>query len=328
MKIFKLIFVVILFLNFAPVPKAEAVCYNIVPAWDNGFCSLPPGSWGQYNASDRGIRYENYPPPDYITATCPYVQSGYTCTRFAGSGGFCGGWNGYQCTRNNFSAIQSGAFTLIGRNLPNTVTTYNVQLIFEKPSPFIYFYNAPDGAVEISLDSQLDSYAPLPAFNDEQGWELVAKDSKLTLDGKPVDHVFYELALNKISLSRNGRNFASKEEVIMYLNDSDFLTKLGFSQTEKDNSLGYLVPEIEAAADSEYYYLTVLDAQSVAETGTLTVSPIPDKIVRQYFAVYPTDVPVATTGDFVFPEVELIEGFIVKETGEFLINPSMFVFFK
>lgn len=330
MKILKILLVVVLFLNLTPVPQAQARCSSVIPAWNNSFCTAPAGSWGTcYEDRGRGLpRAYSCPPPDYVLATCPYVQSGYTCTKVGGSTcGPGGGWNSYSCTRNNYSAIQSGAFTLIGRNLPNTVQTYNVQLTWDKPSPFIYFYNAPEGEIDVTLDSQLDSFAPLPAFNQKSGWDLTVKDSVLWLDGTPVDHVFYELALNQIELTRNGRNFASKAEVISYLQDSDFLTKLGFSQNEKANSLGYLIPKIEET-DSAYYYLTILEAESIADTSTLNVTPAPDKIVRQYFAVYPTAVPVTTNGEFVFPAVEKVEGFTVKETGEFLINSSMFVFFK
>jgi hypothetical protein len=239
-----------------------------------------------------------------------------------------GGWSGYSCTKNNFTATQSGAFTLIGQSVANTVQTYNVQTWWEKPSPFIYLYNAPEGDISVTLDSQLDSYAPLPAFNQDNGWNLSVEDSVLSLNGEEVDHLFYELALNKISLTRNGRNFDSKEGLIEYLRDSDFLSRLGFSEKEKENSLGYIIPEIEESQDSAYYYLTVLEDTSIAEVSTLSVNPVPDKVIRQHFAVYPSAVPVATIGDFVFPAVEEVEGFTVKETGELLINSDMFVFFK
>ncbi len=324
MKIFKLLVLTFFFLNLASAPAAEAVCMNVVPTWDTGFCTAPAGTWGGY--TERGRTY-NYPPPDYVTATCPYAQSGYTCTKFSGFGQ-CGGWNGYTCTRNNYSATQSGSFTLIGNVAANSVQTYITQAWFDTPSPFIYFYNAPEGDMTVRLDSDLDSFTPLPSFNQELGWDLTVEDSVVSLEESQIDHLFYELALNKISLSRNGRNFDSKAEVISYLRDSDFLTKLGFSSQEKKNSLEYLIPKIEEAADSGYYYLTVLEPESVAETSVLTVTPQPNKIDRKYFAVYPTAVPVHTTGDFVFPAVEEVDGFTVKETGEFLINSGMFVFFK
>lgn len=330
MKIFKFLVLAFFFLNLIPAPTAEAVCLNVVPAWDNAWCSAPPGYWG---SGYEGAMVDYVPAPAYVTATCPYVQSGYTCTKYSTSAySLCSTgsspWNGYTCTKNNFSATQSDAFTLVGYNAPNTVTTYSIQVFWEKPSPFIYFYNAPEGEIDVTVDSQLDSFAPLPAFNQDNGWDLTVKDSVLSLDGTEVDHVFYELALNKIALTRNGRNFASKDEVIEYLTDSDFLTRLGFSEQEKNNSLNYLIPKIEEASDNEYYYLTVLEEDSIAESSNLTVTPTPDKIDRKYFAVYPSSVPVTTTGDFVFPEVEEVKGFTVKETGEFLINSSMFVFFK
>ena len=329
MKIIKPLVLVLLFLNLTPAPQAEAVCNNVVPEWNNTWCSVPLGYWGSY--FDKGMKYT--PAPEYVTATCPHVQAGYTCTKFTAQtwAGHCGtGYsplNGYTCTKNNFSALQSGEFTLIGKNFPHTLTSYSIHVYWEKPSPFIYLYNAPEGEIDVTLDSQLDSYLPLPAFNQENGWDVTVKDSEISLDGTAVDHLFYELALNQIELTRTGRNFESKADVIAYLQDSDFLSLLGFSPTEKANSLGYLIPKIEET-DSEYYYLNVLEEESIEESGTLNVTPTPDTIIRQYFAVYPTAAPVATIGDFVFPAVEEVEGFTVKETGEFLINSSMFVFFK
>jgi hypothetical protein len=212
--------------------------------------------------------------------------------------------------------------------LTSNVTPYTGYWVFEQPSPFIYFHNAPAGEIMVALDSDIDSFLPAPVFNHENGWKLNAKDSIVFLNGSKIDHLFYELALKKISLSRNGRNFSSKAEVMAYLKNSDFLTTLGFTAEEKNNSLGYLLPKIQAAADTEYYYLTVLDTASIAETSTLNVTPTPNRIDRQYFAVYQTGVPVHTEGDFVFPKIEPEAGFTVKETGEFLINSGMFVFFK
>jgi len=238
-----------------------------------------------------------------------------------------------ECTKSSttYSAFKNSAYSLTGtadNEILTQITMSQVPGWEDTTSPFLYFHNAPAGTICVTLSSPLDTYFPKPAFNQKNGWNVESRESGIFLNDTKVNHLFYELAFKKIDMSRNGRNFSSKAEVIAYLNDSDFLTKLGFSEEEKNNSLGYLIPEIEKASDAEYYYLTILDAESIANISTLNITPKPNRIDRQYFAVYPTSVPVHTEGDFVFPKTEKENGFTVKETGEFLIKPSMFVFFE
>jgi hypothetical protein len=291
--------------------------------------------------------------PDYYNATtCSLKQNGYSCaprTAFyrylylispqliENTSPWC--WSAWGCsvqynscskTVDVYSASKNNEFTLTGTRTPtlNTVNIFVSMFELSKPSPFIYLRNAPNGPVSVSLSSALDSYSPKPFFNKEMGWDLNVDNSAISLNGIEVDHLFYELALKKIEMTRNGRNFISKDKVIAFLNDSDFLTKLGFNEEEKRNSLGYLIPKILEASDTEFYYLTVLDSESIANVSTLNITPKPDRIDRLYFAVYPTNVPVRTDSDFVFPKTEKEDGFTVKETGEFLIDSGMFVFFK
>ena len=200
---------------------------------------------------------------------------------------------------------------------------------FDRPSPFVYLYSAPEGEISVTLDSELDSFSPKPAFTASNSWEVDSSNGELSVAGKSADHLFYELALNKIELSRNGRNFTSKAELTSFLKDSDFLSKLGFSEAEINNSLEYLLPQIEITADMPYYYLTVLDEEAIAKVSTITVTPEPSTVLRQYFAVYPTMTPVQASGEFTFASPkETASGFVVKETGELLLDGTVFVTFK
>ena len=100
-------------------------------------------------------------------------------------------------------------------------------------SPFVYLHNPPNGTISLSLTSPLGKYLPEPAFNQENGWLVHAANGKISVDGNEQKYLFYELAVHKILLSRNGKNFTSKDEVKSYLLQSDFLSKMGFSEAEK-----------------------------------------------------------------------------------------------
>lgn len=276
--------------------------------------------------------------PFVVTPECAaaisYINAGYTCYYQTKTSGGVYDYFQTTCTRAipvSYGATRLSDFSLQGYTAGGGATRAVPwsRSAWDKPSPFIYLQNAPDGKVSVSLDSKLDKFFPAPAFNDTNSWEVVSEGGELTLEGEPVDHLFYELSLNKLELSRQGQNFDSKESLTSFLKDSDFLSELGFSEQEKENSLNYLLPQIAHSKTENYYYLTILDEETVESVSTLDINPAPEQVVRQYFAVYPSAVPVTTTGDFIFPtQPKETDGFVVKETGELLLGDSMFVTFK
>jgi hypothetical protein len=290
----------------------------------------------------------------YTTITASQLaalsNSGYSCvqtTTICSNASNC--WRRYTCTRNTvvtvYDATQEDYRTLTGfSNTTGSISTAYRQVYYrpvssddepnggrgdggDADSPFIYFYNMPEGEVSVSVDSHLDTYYPKPAFNQENGWVLNGEDG---MNFKEDDSLFYELEVNSVTLNRNGTNFTSKEDLTTYLNESELFTTLGFSDTEKENALGYLLPKIEEVESTNYYYLTVLSDEAVSDISQLSVTPAPDHILRQYVAVYPTPVPVKTNGDFLIPQnnTDYGDAYVLKETGEFLISNDMFVSFE
>jgi hypothetical protein len=202
---------------------------------------------------------------------------------------------------------------------PQTVTTPNFN------SPFVYL-TVPDGMYSIELDSEWDKYQSItPAFTRAAAWDVLVQNGEMSVEGIKQNHLFYELAMHRIDLTRNGINFESKDALVQYLQESDFFSKLAMSETEKDNSLGYLIPNLP---DSENYYLTVLTDESVNNLSSISVTPAPEKLVRTYYAVYPTTVPVQANGDLSFEAKDVSGDSIVKEYGEIIIKPEMYVFWK
>jgi hypothetical protein len=164
-----------------------------------------------------------------------------------------------------------------------------------------------------------------PQFNIENGWELENKDWKLFVEWEQQEYLFYELAYNSITLTRNWRNFTTKEELIDFLNNSDFFSKLGFTEEQKNNSINYVIPKIE---ESSNYYLTILDNNSVENISKLNISPTPDNVYRAYFAIYPTTNKVKTNWDIIYPINTLKNGnFNVVETWEIYVK-DMIVLWK
>lgn len=220
-----------------------------------------------------------------------------------------------------------GTYTLEGlKSKTTSIVSYDAGT----NSPFIYFKNIPQNGVFVGIDSKLDRYFPKPIFNQKNGWVVKPEGGKISVSGVGRDSLFYELVVNEINLNRNGRNFSSKEEVVSFLGNSDFFEKLGFSEAEKKNSLGYFIPKIQFTQNKNYYYLTVLGDSAIENISSLSINPKPANLVRRYFALYPVDVPVKTEGDFVFPKSvdESEQNFSVKETGEILVSSPMLVFWN
>ncbi len=206
--------------------------------------------------------------------------------------------------------VVEGDFDTSGGTAARTLTSPSFN------SPFIYLTNQV-GAVAVQLNSLWNQYqSQSPAFNLKNGW-LVDNDSPSPL--------FYELGLTQVELSRAGMNFQSKEALEKFLTTGDFFDRLGFTALEKNNSLGYLLPRLP---ESPHYYLTILDSGSVSQLSSMSVDPRPETLVRRYFAVYPTQVPVHASGELDYPGLVSDVGFTVRDYGEIIVTPDMFVIWK
>lgn len=273
--------------------------------------------------------------------TSAFVNKGYTCTlsSFDGTNKISSCVKtfetGYHKAKKEQRANTLTGYPEISSDTQTAVDPSITSLIWtwrggggRGSNPFIYLRNTPTGALSVTISSLLDRYYPDPLFNQKNGWNLMSENGKLSMGSSSVQHLFYLLDLDKITINRNGKNFSSKKEMISYLKNSDFFTNLGLSEKEKKNSLGYIIPEILKAENTEYYYLSIMNDSSIEEVSVLAITPKPNRIDRRFIAIYPTNTTVKTSGDFIFPKNDKEDGFTVKETGEILIMPHMFVFFK
>ena len=76
------------------------------------------------------------------------------------------------------------------------------------------------------------------------------------------------------------------------------------------------------------YYLTILTPEAISEISDTVIDPNPETLIRRYFAIYPTETPVLTAAGLDYPEVELDQGFTVRDYGEIIITPDMFVLWQ
>jgi len=193
-------------------------------------------------------------------------------------------------------------------------------------SPFIYFKNQPVWNIVLNIDSEWNSYtSQKPWFNIKNWWRIESNWKNISVDDKEIDNLFYELAVKKVELTRNGKNFSSKEKLVNFLKNWDFFDKLWYSKEQKENSLKYILPKIR---DSKNYYLTILDDESISNISKLNISPTPKSLVRKYFAIYPTNIPVKTYGDLVYPKRKTNTWYTVEENWELYIDENMFVLWK
>lgn len=194
-------------------------------------------------------------------------------------------------------------------------------------SPFIYFENVPEGKIKVFVNSEWKQYENVsPDFTEGHFWLLDGKKGELFAKGEKVENLFYELGLKKVELTRKGQNFETKQALISFLEESDFFPKLGFSEQQKRNSMDYLMPKLPEASN---YYLTILDEESIGKVSQIKIDPIPQNMIRRFFAIYPTKGAVKTEGVLKYPEIENVgEGFVVKEYGEVLVDETTYVLWK
>lgn len=238
-----------------------------------------------------------------------------------------------------FSMKQEGDKKHIGKLLKKTKNSItmsgNAESVYTKKtitspnfnSPYIYLENAPK-ELDLKITTALNAFQNMsPDFNEKNGWSVSNQNGVLSVEGEILDQLFYEVALNKVFLNRNGRNFTTKEELENYLQESDFLSKLGLNEIQAKNSLDYVLPKI-AGMQATNYYLTILSDESIQMISNLAIKPVPENIIRSFFAVYPTDLPIKTNGEFVYPKEVSGDGFTLKEFGEVLVDEDMFVIWE
>lgn len=308
----------------------------VIPGEANAACvSMTKTTIGYSTDAETGMTtpYTIYYPGSYCSVAYePYTSSGYSCNRFVWETS-SQAWYQIDCVRNvpaQYVGQTLSSYAINGVYNPAVSDSQTPYFEFGTLScPHLYPHNTPAGTVSITPDSDLDIFKTEQPFTLGNTWLLSSADGEVSLDGEEVDHLFYRLAIEDLTLSRNGRNFSSKVEIIDYLKYSDFLSNLGFSAEERTNSLETIIGDIEANPASPYYYLTALDEASINQVSKLVIDPAPVDLIRSYFAVYPTPVPVKTEGDFIFPAIKTIgTEYTVKETGELLLGPDTFVSFK
>lgn len=193
-------------------------------------------------------------------------------------------------------------------------------------SPYIYFENAPETDITVSLSSQLNGFTASPAFTNNNSWDATLSNDTLVVDGEQTDNLFYEVELNNVKLNRNGQNFASKEALLDFLKNGDFYENMWMNAIQKENSLAYLEPKL---TDAQNYYLTVLSDRAIENISSLDISVEPTFLERKYFAVYPTDSAVTTSWGIQYPEnIDTWNAYSVLEAWEIIIDSDMFVLWE
>ena len=200
--------------------------------------------------------------------------------------------------------------------------------VYNFNTPFLYFDNQPKGEIDVQINTELDMYTSQdPEFNIENGWSVQSDWQDIYVKWQERDHLFYKFAFDKVEMTRQGKNFDSKEWLKDYLENSAFFEKLWFSEQEKQNSLWYMYDVLE---DSPNYYLTILEEDAINNLVNYDISKEPEELIRRYYVVYPTKNEVNTVGWLNFPDnVDISDDkYTIKDYGEIYMKNGMFPSWK
>lgn len=326
--------------------EVKAILHPRLTNVKKGMCQGTSGGWSAWSQGKfyQSLSCVNHGYTRQILFTGPYhprayskVTSRYSNSYINGCGNTSGNSVGFPynwCTIKMY--VKQGAYK--GRFKSKTKYKHITMTgeLESKPdrtmkfyTPYIYVNNANNQDINLIINSNWNQYSNIePDFNQKNGWNLKANNNQFVdaENNKTYDHLYYELGMKQISLVRQGQNFSSSVELFSFLNESNFFNKLGLTETQKQNAISSVKKDLP---ESQNYYLTILDSEAIADISELSISPVPEQVIRKYFAVYPTLLPVATNGDLSYPETEEITNkYTLLETGEIIVQPNIYVIWK
>jgi len=156
--------------------------------------------------------------------------------------------------------------------------------------PIIYLYPTSVGKVKVQLDYKGTIVADYPSYDFKQkGWEVKAyPDGKIiNSDGKEYSYLFWEGSLSSPVNYDLSTGFVVKgEDTKEFL--QNILSKMGLTPREYNEFIVYWYPRMK---DNKYNLIHFADKE-YTETAPLTITPIPDSILRVFMVYKPLENPV------------------------------------
>ncbi len=144
---------------------------------------------------------------------------------------------------------------------------------FEAAKPVIFLYTDKDLDFTINTKFNINNSFIYPAFNSNgAGWRgkaLAGKESKLLIDGKSYDYLFWEGETGaQMDLSKG--NIVARQDSVAFMEKA--LTAYGLNDREKEDFITFWGPKLNK---NEYNQISFVNDQ-YARLHPMDVSPKPD----------------------------------------------------
>lgn len=176
--------------------------------------------------------------------------------------------------------------------------------------PIIYLYPEQKQDVHVKLNPKGFLTETIPDYPKE-GWYVTAyPDGKIDYKDKTYDYLYYESKILDSETKVPKEGFIRKATEMKKLFD-EILPKLGLNHKEAKEFTDYW---IKALPKAPYYFVGVMDKESIDHIEPLTISPKPDTIIRVRAYFKALDKPIDVTEPVLGKNVER-SGFSVVEWG-------------
>lgn len=152
---------------------------------------------------------------------------------------------------------------------------YNPKNVVKKPA--IYLYPSMKSKINVSLHINGEITKTIPKYKNT--WNVIVDPDGNITGG--YDYLFYEAALKKITLPKEGW-VVSYKDLNRWFDVN--LVKLGLNAKEKRQFIEYWIKELPV---SPYYKIQLLDTKFLADNMNLVITPKPDTLIRLDFYFTP-----------------------------------------
>ncbi len=164
--------------------------------------------------------------------------------------------------------------------------------------PAIYLYPTKKQNVNVKVNTTGFFTLTIPDYNSSTGWNVVANpDGIIESNNNQYPYLYYESKVpdSKITKPKNGYVITQNELSQLF---QTLLPKLGLNSKEMKEFIDYWT---KALPRSPYYFVGIMDKESIDQIEPLDINPSPDSIirVRLYFEMLEKSIsikqPVITT---------------------------------
>lgn len=209
-------------------------------------------------------------------------------------------------TFDSSSAVQrtNGPFGISSYTELPSDTKISVLMAPEKP--VIYLYPRVETEVFVRVDFKGQFTRTIPEHGD--GWSVIASpDGTLTVNGQTYPYLFWEGIVYDAEMPMDVGYCVAGSDVEAFF--SDVLIRMGLTPGEAADFMEYWVPRMA----KNPYNIIAFQTEAYEAIAPLTVSPVPDAVLRIFMTYRASDVPADLPAPKILPFER--KGFTLVEWG-------------